>query len=83
MSGDVGGMFIVRTVVVYREVLLLRSPLQTNLPPVLWEVSERRKGGGETESAEVAPIGCTGDGCVCLQLVFVRSEPKERQEGTA
>ena len=47
--GGVGGMFIVRTVVVYREVLLLRSPLQTNLPPVLWEVSERRKGGGETE----------------------------------
>ena len=33
-------MFIVRTVVVDREVLLLRAPLRKSLCPVLWEGEE-------------------------------------------
>ena len=92
-------LFIVGTLVVEREaLLLLPSSLQTidstqhaergrglekevklkgGVCQLRGGARPKRK-GGETVSAEVAPIGCTWDGCVCF-----REERAERTAGKA
>ena len=78
-------LFIVRTVVVYREVLLLPSPLRETVPAQRSDSSsrlresERRESEGGTESAKVAPSAVQGTAVSVLRSAFVRSEPKQRQ----